>query len=95
MPKDDFPLPNMDMLIDSVVGYAMFLFMEGFNGYNQIKMSPKDAGKTAFRTPIGNFYYTRMPFSLKNARATYQRVVIAIFHDICIKKLKTMWMTFL
>ena len=70
-PKDEFPLPNMDLLIDSAAGHAMFSFMDGFSGYNQIFMSPKDAEKTAFRTPIGNFCYTVMPFSLKNAGATY------------------------
>ena len=80
-PKDEFPLPNMDMLIDSTTGHAMFSFMDGFSGYNQIRMSPKDAAKTAFRSPIGNFYYTVLPFVLKNASATYQRAMIAIFHD--------------
>ena len=55
-PKDEFPLPNMDMLIDSVARHAMFSFMDGFSGYNQIRMTSKDAAKTAFRTPIGNFY---------------------------------------
>ena len=61
----------MDLLIDSAVSHAMFSFMDGFSGYNQIFMSPKDAEKTAFRTPIGNFYYIVMPFKLKNAGATY------------------------
>ena len=72
--KDDFPLhplPNMDLLIDSAVGHAMFSFMDRFSGYNQIYMSTNDAKKTAFRTPLGNFYYTVMPFGLKNAGATY------------------------
>uniref|UniRef100_A0A2N9H6K5 Integrase catalytic domain-containing protein n=1 Tax=Fagus sylvatica TaxID=28930 RepID=A0A2N9H6K5_FAGSY len=77
-----FPLPNMDLLIDSAAGHAMFSFMDGFSGYNQIFMSPKDAEKTAFRTPIGNFYYTVMPFGLKNAGATYQRTMTAMFHDM-------------
>ena len=45
-------------------------------------MAPKDAKKTAFRTPIGNFYYTVMPFGLKNANTTYQRIMTAIFHDM-------------
>uniref|UniRef100_A0A2N9GLY1 Integrase catalytic domain-containing protein n=1 Tax=Fagus sylvatica TaxID=28930 RepID=A0A2N9GLY1_FAGSY len=81
-PKDEFPLPNMDLLIDSAAGSAMFSFMDGFSGYNQIQMSPRDAGKTAFRTPIGNFYYTVMPFGLKNAGATYQRTMTAMFHDM-------------
>jgi hypothetical protein len=61
----------MDLLIDSAAGHAMFSFMVGFSGYNQIHMSTNDAEKTAFRTPIGNFYYTVMPFGLKNAGATY------------------------
>ena len=72
----------MDLLIDSAAGHTMFSFMDGFSGYNQIFMSPRDAEKTAFRTPIGNFYYTVMPFELKNARATYQRTMTAMFHDM-------------
>uniref|UniRef100_A0A2N9G206 Integrase catalytic domain-containing protein n=1 Tax=Fagus sylvatica TaxID=28930 RepID=A0A2N9G206_FAGSY len=63
-------------------GHTMFSFMDGFSGYNQIRMSPKDAMKTAFQTSIGNFYYTAMPFGLKNADATYQRAMTAIFHDM-------------
>ena len=55
-------MPNMHLLIDFAAGSAMFSFMDGFSGYNQIKMAPKDAEKTAFRTPMGNFYYTVMPF---------------------------------
>jgi hypothetical protein len=81
-PKDEFPLPNMELLIDSATGNAMFSFMDGFSGYNQIRMSLKDAEKTAFRTPIGNFYYTVMPFGLKNAGTIYQRTMTAMFHDM-------------
>ena len=51
-------------------------------------MSSKDAAKTAFRTPIGNFYYTIMPFGLKNAGATYQRAMTAIFHDMMHKEIE-------
>ena len=58
-------------MIDFAAGSAMFSFMDGFSGYNQIRMAPKDAEKTAFKTPIGNFYYTVMLFGLKNAGATY------------------------
>ena len=87
-PKDEFPLPNMDLLIDSAAGSTMFSFMDGFNGYNQIRMAPKDAEKTAFRTTIGNFYYTVMPFGLKNASATYQRTMTAIFHDMIHQELE-------
>jgi hypothetical protein len=81
-PKDEFPLPNMDLLINSAAGHTMFSFMDGFSGYNQIFMSLRDAEKTAFCTPIGNFYYTVMPFGLKNAGATYQRTMTAMFHDL-------------
>ena len=58
-------------MIDFAAGSAMFSFMDGFSGYNQIRMAPKDAEKTAFKTPIGNFYYTVMLFGLKNVGTTY------------------------
>ena len=86
--KDKFPLPNKDLLIDSAVGSAMFSFMDGFSGYNQIRMAPKDAEKTAFRTPMGNFYYTVMPFRLKNTGTTYQQAMTAIFHDMMYQELE-------
>ena len=56
--------------------------MDGYSGYNQIRMAARDVEKTAFKIPIGNFYYTVMPFGLKNARATYQRTMTTIFHDM-------------
>ena len=70
-PKDEFPLPNIDLLVDSATESSMFSFMDGYNGYNQICIAAKDVEKTTLRTPIGNFYYIVMPFGLKNARATY------------------------
>ena len=70
-PKTEFPLLNIDLLVDSVAGSSMFSFMDGNSGYNQIRMAAKDVEKTAFKTLIRNFYYTMMPFGLKNARATY------------------------
>ena len=70
------------MLVNTTANHEMFSFMDGFSGYNQIKMDPKDAKMTAFRTQFGNFYYTVMPFGLKNAGATYQRAMIVIFHDM-------------
>ena len=66
----------------------MFSFMDGFNGYNQICTEPKDVEKTTFRTPIENFYYTVMPFKLKNAGTTYQHTIIAIFHDMMYHKME-------
>ena len=74
--------------MDSAAGSSMFSFMDGYSGYNQIRMVAKDAEKTAFRTPIGNFYYTVMSFGLKNARATYQRTMTAIFHDMMHKEME-------
>ena len=87
-PKDKFSLLNMDLLIDSTTGSAMFSFMDWFSGYNQIRMAPREAEKTAFRTPMDNFYYTVIPFGLKNASATYQRVMTAIFHDMMHQELE-------
>ena len=78
----------MDFLIDSAAGSAMFSFMDGFSGYNQIRMAPKDAEKMTFRTPIGNFYYTVILFGLKNAGATYQWTMTAIFHDMMHQELE-------
>ncbi|KAL6211597.1 hypothetical protein ACLB2K_016820 [Fragaria x ananassa] len=76
------------MLIDSTSGQGMLSFMDGFSGHNQIKMAARDAEKTAFHTPYGNFHYTVMPFGLKNAEATYQRAMTAIFHDMMGKKVE-------
>ena len=64
-----------------MVGHAMFSFMNGYSGYNQIKLAARDQSKTSFTTPWGTFCYTVMPFGLKNAGATYQRAMAAIFHD--------------
>ena len=75
-------MPNIDLLIDSAAGSSMFSFMDRYNGYNQIRMTSKDVEKTDFRTPIRNFYYTVMPFGLKNAGATYQCTMTSIFHDM-------------
>ena len=87
-PKDEFPLPNINLLVDLAVGNSMFSFMDVYNGYNQIRMAAKDVEKTAFGTPIRNFYHIMMPFGLKNAGATYQRTMIAIFHDMMHREIK-------
>lgn len=82
-PKDDFPLPNMEILTHRQ-GFEKFSFIDCYSGYNQIRMAPEDAKKTAFRTPKGNFsnYNKVMPFGLKNAGATYQRAMTTIFQDM-------------
>ena len=87
-PKDDFPLPNIDMLVDSTASYKVKSFVDGFAGYNQIRMAEEDQHKTAFTTPWGTFCYTVMPFGLKNAGATYQRAVTTLFHDMIHKEIE-------
>jgi hypothetical protein len=81
-PKDDFPTPMTDMVVDATTGYGALSFMDGFSGYNQIKMDGNDAYDTAFRTPRGNYYYTVMTFGLKNAGATYQRAMAIVFEGL-------------
>lgn len=64
-PKDEFSLPNIDMLVDAIVGHSMCSFLDDFSSYNHIKLHPLYAEKIAFRTPMGNFFhYTVMPFGL-------------------------------
>jgi hypothetical protein len=81
-PKDDFPIPITEMVVDATIGYDALPFMDGSSRYNQIKMNESDAMDTAFRTPKGNFYYVVMPFGLKNASATYQRAMIVVLGDL-------------
>ena len=78
-PKDEFPLPITDVMIDNTCGFKRMSFMDGFSGYNQIKMYPEDQKHTSFRTPLGVYCYTVMPFGLKNVGATYQRAMSMIF----------------
>ena len=80
--SDDFPLPHIDVLMDNMAGNALVSFMDGFSGYNQIKMAPKDMTKTSFTTEWGIYCYTAMPFGLKNAGATYQRMATTLLHDM-------------
>ncbi|CAN0916907.1 Retrovirus-related Pol polyprotein from transposon 297 [Linum grandiflorum] len=81
-PKDNFPLPHIDVLVDNTANHHMFSFMDGFSGYNQIKMCPEDREKTTFITLWGTFCYKVMSFGLKNAGATYQRAMVTLFHDM-------------
>ena len=74
-PKDSFPLPCIDRIVDSSAGHGMLSFLDAFLGYHQIPMHPLDAEKTSFITPHGLYCYNVMPFGLKNAGATYQRLV--------------------
>jgi len=87
-PKDDFPLPHIDILVDNTTKFSLFSFMDGFSGYNQIKMAPEDIEKTTFITPWGTFCYEIMSFGLKNAGATYQRAMVTLFHDMIHKEIE-------
>ncbi|XP_065026171.1 uncharacterized protein LOC135650616 [Musa acuminata AAA Group] len=82
-PKDCYPLPRIDQLVDATAGHAHLSFMDAFSGYNQIRMAPKDQQHTAFLTDQGVYFYKVMPFWLKNAGATYQRTMNRMFaHQI-------------
>ena len=83
-PKDIYVMPVADMLIDAASRNELLSFMDGFSGYNQIFITKEDVSKTAFRClgAIGTFEWLVMPFGLKNAGATYQRAINAIFHDM-------------
>ncbi|RDX95479.1 hypothetical protein CR513_21994, partial [Mucuna pruriens] len=70
-PKDNFPLPHIDLLVENTAQHSCYSLMDGFFRYNQIRMAPKDKEKTTFITTWGTFFYKVMPFGLKNARATY------------------------
>jgi hypothetical protein len=74
-PKDPFPLPHIDQIIDSTAGCTRLSFLDAYSGYNKIKLKKEDKEKTAFITPYDVFCYQVMPFSLKNAGATYQRMM--------------------
>jgi hypothetical protein len=80
--KDHFPLPFIDQVLDSLSGKKFFSFLDGFNGYNQIKIAPQDQDKTTFSSPWGTFAYRVLPFGLCNAPTTFQRAVLGIFSDM-------------
>src|ERR1044072_1224210 len=80
-PKDAHPLPNIDLLVDRASGFKVLSLMDVFSGYNQIPMHPVDEENTAFMTEHSNYCYRTMPFGLKNAGATYQRLMDKIFAE--------------
>ena len=78
-PKDCYPLPEIDLKVDSLAPFRWKCFLDAYKGYHQIQMAREDEDKTAFRTDMGTFCYTKMPFGLKNAGATYQRLMDMAF----------------
>ena len=78
-PKDCFPLPSIDKLVNATTSYEYLTSLNALSGYHQIPMDPEDKEKIDFITEKGIYCYTAMPFGLKNAGATYQRLVNKIF----------------
>ena len=78
-PKDSYPLPRIDTLVDSMARHELQSFMDAFSGYNQIKMNEEDQEKTSFVTSQGLFCYKVMSFGLKNVGAMYQRLMNKMF----------------
>jgi hypothetical protein len=83
-PKDEYPMPVANLLIDNALGKKMISFLDGNAGYNQIFMAKEYVSKTTFHYPrfVGLFEWVVMTFGLKNAGATYQRAMNLIFHDL-------------
>ena len=80
-PKDPFPMPRIDLLVDATIGHPQMSFLDAFQGYHQILLALDDHEKTTFVTPVGNYHYKVMPFGLKNAGATYQRMMTRMFES--------------
>ena len=80
--KDHFPLPSINNMLDRLVGHPHFYFLDGYSGYNQIAIAPKDQEKTTFTRPYGTFSFRRMSFGLCNAPTTFQRCMMSMFSDL-------------
>nr|GEX62665.1 reverse transcriptase domain-containing protein [Tanacetum cinerariifolium] len=93
--KDHFPLSFMDQMLERLAGNEYYFFLDGFSGYFQIPIDPRDQEKTTFTCPYGTFAYRRMPFGLYNASGTFQRCMLAIFHDMVEKTMEVFMDNFL
>ncbi|GJZ27783.1 reverse transcriptase domain-containing protein, partial [Tanacetum coccineum] len=80
-PKDCYPLPEIDFKVESLLGFRLKCFLDAYKGYHQIQMAEEDEDKTTFFAGEGVYCYQKMPFGLKNAGATYQRLVDKVFND--------------
>ncbi|GJU53339.1 reverse transcriptase domain-containing protein [Tanacetum coccineum] len=87
--KDHFPFTiSLDQMLERLAGNEYYCFLDGFSGYFQIPIDPLDQEKTTFTCPYGTFAYRRMPFGLCNAPGTFQRCMVAIFHDMIEKTME-------
>jgi hypothetical protein len=82
-PKDEYAMPVAEMLVDSAAGFEYLSMLDGYSGYNKNFIAEEDVPKTALRCPgaLGTYEWVVMPFGMKNAGATYQRVMNSMFHD--------------
>ena len=87
-PKDPFPMPKIDQLVDATVGHPRMSFLDAFQGCHQIPLALNDQENTAFVTPIENCHYKVMPFCLKNAGSTYQRMMTRMFESLLGKNIE-------
>ena len=81
-PRDAYPLPNIVRLVDGAAGNKVLNFLDAYSDYNQIPMAASDMNKTAYITNDANYFYKVMPFGLKNAGATYQRLMDKVFSHL-------------
>jgi hypothetical protein len=79
MKKDHFPLPFIDEMLERLANHAYFCFLDGYSGFMRIPIQSDDQHKTTFTCPYGTFAYRRMPFSLCNTPASFQRCMMAVF----------------
>nr|GEY10503.1 putative reverse transcriptase domain-containing protein [Tanacetum cinerariifolium] len=93
--KDHFPLPFIDQMLKRLARNEYYCFLDGFLSYFQIPIDPKDQEKTTFTCPYGPFAYRRMPFGICNAPGTFQRCMMAIFHDMIEKTIEVFMDDFL
>jgi hypothetical protein len=81
-PKDPFPLPRINQVVDSTAGCDLLCFLDAYSVYHQISMSKEDEEKTLFTTPVGTYCYIRMPFKHKSTRLTFQQTMRITSKDL-------------
>ena len=81
-------MPKIDQLVNATVGHPQMSFLDAFQGYHQIPLALDDQEKTAFVTPVENYHYKVMPFGLKSAGSTYQRMMMRMFESLLGKNIE-------